>query len=98
MKNSEQIKEETEKLRLDIEKTHIEARDLLKKGMTMYILENLVLNMGKILNNRDIDTSKLTKETNKDLDLLLKECVHDAVTMANKLIDEVLEKRKKGNG
>lgn len=98
MKNSEQIKEETEKLRLSIEKEHIRKRDLLKKGITMYILENLVLNMGKIIDNRDIDTTNLTKETTDDLELLLKECVHDAVTMGNKLIDDVLEKRKKGNG
>lgn len=98
MKNSEQIKEETEKLRLEIENNNIERRNLLKKEITFYMVENLVLKIGKSIGNTDIDTAKLAKETISDIELLLDECLTDSITMTNILTKGVIEKRKKQNG
>lgn len=98
MKNSEQIKEETEKLRLNLEKNHINGRASLKKGLTMYIVEELILGTGKIINNKNIDITKLTEETTEGIESLLKECTKEAVSISKKIIEEVAEKKLKQNG
>ena len=98
MKNSEQIKEETEKMRLDIEKRNLELRGLLKKGLTSYIVQELILGTGKIINDKDINITKLVEETSGNIESLVKECVSEAVSIAQKITNKVVEKNAKRNG
>ena len=91
MKNIKQIKEETEKLRLKIENKHIKGRVSLKKDLTMYIVVELILGTSKLINNKDIDIVKLTEETAKGLESLLKECTEEAVSISKKIIEESIE-------